>query len=140
VNLRLSLISILVLASACGHAAGTGGSVGGAPGSGPGPVQPGSPGAAPIRAASLDTGVAGSGPYARIGWWGGIPSCQGVAPAVGRHGSVIVVTLTSTNPAPPDKPCPEIAMLRSTTVALGPLPSGRYTVHAGGRRASLQVA
>jgi hypothetical protein len=59
---------------------------------------------------------------------------------VGRHGSVIVVTLASTDPAPPGTACPEMAMLRSTTVTLGPLPSGRYTVHAGGRRAVLQVA
>src|SRR4029077_19755598 len=93
-----------------------------------------------IRAASLDAGVAASGAYARVGWWGGIPSCQGVASAVGRHGADIVVILTPTDVAPRGTACPEIAMLRTTTVRLGSLPSGSYTVHAGGRRAPLIVS
>lgn len=69
-----------------------------------------------------------------------IPSCQGVAFAVGRHGMDIVVILTPKNVAPPDTACPEIAMLRKTRVSLGSLPSGSYTVHAGGRQAPLVVA
>jgi hypothetical protein len=93
-----------------------------------------------IRAAWLHAGVAASGPYARIGWWGMIPSCQGVAFAVGRHGTDIVVILTPKNVAPPDTACPEIAMLRKTRISLGSLPSGSYTVHAGGRQAPLVVA
>jgi hypothetical protein len=141
----LPLIPILVLASACGHSAAAGG--GGASAGGPGgslgtptvPAEPVQPRAPQLRAASLHAGVADSGPYARITWWGGIPSCQGLASSVGRHGPVIVVTLTPTDPAPPGTACPEIAMLRTATIALGVLPPGRYTVHAGGRRVPLIV-
>ena len=134
VNRWLPLLSVLVLASACGHAAGSGGGAGGAPGHGPGPVQPGPPRAVRIRAASLHAGVAASGPYARIGWWGMIPSCQGVAFAVGRHGTDIVVILTPKNVAPPDTACPEIAMLRKTTGQPGIASVGQ--LHGARRRAA----
>ena len=93
-----------------------------------------------IHAVSLRAGVADSGAYARVGWWGGIPSCQGVATSVGRRDADIVVTLTPTNVAPPGTACPEIAMHRFMTVQLGALTPGTYTVHAGGRRALLIVS
>jgi hypothetical protein len=139
-NRRLPLLSLLVLASACGHVAGAGGGSGSPPGTGPGSVKHGPPRAMHIRAVSLHAGVAADGAYARIGWWGGIPSCQGVATAVGRRGSEIVVTLTSTDVAPQGTACPEIAMRRTTRIGLGALPTGSYTVRAGGRAVPLVVA
>jgi hypothetical protein len=139
-NRRLPLLSLLVLASACGHAAGAGGGTGAPPGSGPGSVGTGPPRAVHIRAISLHAGVAADGAYARIGWWGGIPSCQGVATSVGRRDSQIIVTLTPTDVAPPGTACPDVAMRRTTRVSLGSLPTGTYTVRAGGQVAQLVVA
>jgi hypothetical protein len=51
----------------------------------------------------------------------------------------ILVVLTSKNVAPPDTPCPEIAMRRATLVSLGELPPGSYTVRAGRHAAPLVV-
>ena len=127
---------VLVLASACGHAAGTGGSVGGAPGTGrarSSPARHGRPGFAPRRCTPE------SPPPARThesagGAYPVVPGCRlrGGPARLGNRGDP-----DADDAAPPDTACPEIAMLRKTRVSLGSLPSGSYTVHAGGRQAPL---
>jgi hypothetical protein len=95
----------------------------------------------PVQPVALRVGVGGDRrAWARVKWWGGIPSCYVLRPVrVHRSGNTITLVLREGSDAPPGTACAEIAMLKAVLVDLGPLPPGGYTVVAGGRRAPLTV-
>jgi hypothetical protein len=106
----------------------------------PAPVlpQPGPPGT-PVSPIRLQVGIADSGPYADVDWWGGVGPCTVARPPqVGIDGSRITIRVTEAA-GRTTAVCPELAMLKRTRVDLGPLPSGTYTVVAGRRSARLTV-
>ncbi|MDX6549780.1 MAG: hypothetical protein QOJ31_464 [Gaiellales bacterium] len=162
--LAIALLTAL-LAAGCGSAqsgAGSGGA--GSPGIGPdtpvshdppppGSQPPGFGGATrvipragaghgyPVRPVGLRVGVGDDGrAWARVKWWGGIPSCYVLRPVrVHRSSDTITLALREGSDAPPGTACAEIAMLKAVLIDLGQLPPGSYTVVAGGRRATLTV-
>jgi hypothetical protein len=94
-----------------------------------------------VRPVGLRVGVGDDGrAWARVKWWGGIPSCYVLRPVhVHRAGDTITLALREGSDAPPGTVCADIAMLKAVLVDLGRLPQGSYTVAAGGRRATLTV-
>jgi hypothetical protein len=94
-----------------------------------------------VRPVGLRVGVGGDGrAWARVTWWGGIPSCYVLRPVhVHRSGYTITLSLREGSDAPPGTVCADIAMRKAVLVDLGQLPPGSYTVVAGGKRATLTV-
>ena len=94
-----------------------------------------------VHPVGLRVGVGADGrAWARVAWWGGIPSCYVLRPVhVRRSGDTITLLLREGSDAPPGTVCADIAMLKAVLVDLGPLPPGSYTVVAGGRHATLTV-
>jgi hypothetical protein len=94
-----------------------------------------------VRPVGLRVGVGNDGrAWARVKWWGGIPSCYVLRPVhVHRAGDTITLALREGSDAPPGTVCADIAMLKAVLVDLGRLPPGSYTVVAGGRHATLTV-
>ena len=94
-----------------------------------------------VRPVALRVGVGDDGrAWARVTWWGGIPSCYVLRPVrVRRSGETITLSLREGSDAPSGTACADIAMLKAVVVDLGPLRAGSYTVMAGGRRATLTV-
>jgi hypothetical protein len=102
---------------------------------------PGADAGAPVEPVGLRTGVSPDGhAWARVTWWGGIPTCYVLRPVViQRTGRAIGLVLREGSDAPPGTVCAEIAMLKAVRVDLGPLAPGTYIVGAGGRRSTLIV-
>jgi hypothetical protein len=129
-TLTAGVLIVAAVAAGCGQAASGAATHGGGP-SGP---------AHPVHAVSLRVGTAAGRAYARVAWWGGVPSCYRLAPVrVSHRGSTIVVALREGSVAPPGTACIDMAMRKSVRVWLGELAPGRYRVVAGGRSAVLRV-
>ena len=148
----LTLFMLVAAATACG------------PMSGSPPLGPDQPVSSPVSAPSAGTPGAtpvtprpGGGPftavaavrlhafardghgYLRVWWYGGIEPCYALRPPrVAREGDVIAVRLVEGSDDP-TAVCIEIALFKRTTVELGPLPPGDYTVRAGDRSTTLTV-
>jgi hypothetical protein len=157
--MRTFLILLIALAAAgCGEAASAGPQ---APGGGPNqPVahSPSSDSARPGGPANV-TPSPGGGPFTTIHlqhlrlvqhgghvlavgrWWSGAAPCSVLRPVgVSRHGSTFVLGMREGSDAGPNTACIEIAMLKRAVIDLGALAPGHYTVAAGGKTATIDVA
>jgi hypothetical protein len=154
----LPILLIALAVAGCGQAVGASRQ---APGGGPNqPVahSPSSDPAGPGGPASV-TPSPGGGPFTPIHlqhlrlvqrgghvlaigrWWSGVAPCSVLRPVgVSRHGSMIVLRMREGSDAGPTTACIEIAMLKRTAVDLGALGPGHYTVTAGGKTATIDVA
>jgi hypothetical protein len=59
---------------------------------------------------------------------------------ISRHGATFVLRMREGSDAGPNTACIEIAMLKRTVVDLGAPGPGHYTVRAGGKTATIDVA
>jgi hypothetical protein len=118
----------------------------------PGIVDPGEPqmvapvaGARMIRdgaASDLRAAVVGRRVTVQVAFWGGVEPCHVLAGVdVVRDGTTITLTVkVGAGPeAGPDIACIEIVVLKATTVDLGELDPGTYTIVAVGDAAPIQV-
>ncbi len=103
--------------------------------------HPGVGAATPVAPIGLRAGSGAAGPFAVVRWWGGVPSCYALRPAVVVHrGSMIRLRLAEGTTAPPGTACPDMAMLKAARIDLGQLAPGRYTVVAGEHSTVLRIA
>lgn len=118
----------------------------------PGMVEPGEPqlvepvaGARMIRdtaATDVRAAVVGRRVTVQVAFWGGVEPCHVLAGVdVARDGNTITITVkVGAGPeAGPDIACIEIAVLKATTVDLGELDPGTYTIVAVGDAAPIEV-
>jgi hypothetical protein len=129
-TLTAGALILVALAAGCGQSASGSATHGGRP---TGPAHP-------VHAASLRVGTSAGRAYARVVWWGGVPSCYRLRPVrISHRGSTIIVALREGSVAPPGTACIDMAMRKTVRVWLGELAPGSYRVMAGGRSAMLRV-
>jgi hypothetical protein len=122
--------TLLAVAAGCGQGASGSSSQ---PARHPGPARP-------VHAVSLHVGTAAGRAYARVAWWGGVPTCYRLRPVrVSHSGSTIKLSLREGSIVPSGTACIDIAMRKSVRVWLGELAPGSYRVVASGRSALLTV-
>ncbi len=108
---------------------------GGVPGGG-GPKlvfpKPGTNNPRPVPIESIEANVQGRTVTLVATWWSGVEPCHVLdSVAVEREGNTFTVSLTEGG-AGGDVACIEIAIQKATTIELGELPPGQYTVVAEG--------
>jgi hypothetical protein len=92
-----------------------------------------------VAATGLWASVDGSRVTALLTWWSGVEPCNVLAGVdVVRDGTSITLTVREGSAAR-DVACIEIAMLKATTVDLGELEPGTYTLIAAGTVAPVEV-
>jgi len=139
----------------------SGGAVGGNPGVTPAPVVPGAPGASggpvpvpsavavqpisglhdvhDVRATALTASAVIGRLSATVSWWSGPPPCSALAEvAVTRNGSSFALAVRE-GAQQLGVACPAMAMYKSTTVDLGSVAAGTYTVTVLGVDAPMTV-
>jgi hypothetical protein len=102
--------------------------------------HPGVGAATAVYPIGLHAGSRAGGSFAVVRWWGGVPSCYALRPAVVvRRGSMIRLRLAEGTTQPAGTACDDMAMLKAARIDLGQLAPGRYTVVAGRHSTVLTV-
>ncbi len=103
------------------------------------PMPGGDPGT-PVYVTALRVGVHQGRGTAVVKWYGGVTHCFSLRPVrIVRTGHTIRLVIREGSDASPTTPCEAIGVLKRTTVDLGALPAGTYTVKTHPLGATLKV-